>query len=338
MAISKFNPTILPPPSPDITDEEFFSKHFFKLMNLAKPGMGKTRLLAFLPDYMYPLALLDADNKAGDMPELIPLRQEGKIDVFSIKSPLIPAEAVRGRMSDISKAEAEPQGIVEIVDTWNAIGNAGNPGSTIKKKYRSACLDTISRAGEHAVRAAEYSQDTGKLIGLEWTKFKSMFQELLSKAVTSMPMNVIMNCHVNEQVIWKKGGGEGPRVFKAAIEGSVRDTIVSYFNEAYYLYSVNVSGGAIDYRAETQACEKVPARTNIKNLPRVMSLTNSGISPVIELWRRQMRGDFKSTFIDCGGKPIEGSNPPGGASFVGANGIVSAAALMEQRSAAAGKK
>lgn len=293
----------LPLPVPLPTRENFAETHFWRNLNMGLPGTGKTRMACLtLPDDMYPAALVDVDDKGSDMVELIPLRQEGKLLIYRVNSPLIGEEEDFTKRVTTSDAilQSAPGGIEETLNIVNGIIRQNNLVRKGELKdtpiIRTIILDTLSRLAEHASRTVEFIQQMKAMgtspaeakFGADWKKFKNLLEELVSKLIKSK-MNVIVNCHLQERV--KLVGTSEVVSYRPAIEGAFRDVLVSHFNEAYIMKSQlqkkdeQHAEAWTQYLLETQANGKVVARTNIKDLPRIIA---PNLKPVIRKWRKQM--------------------------------------------------
>lgn len=268
---------------------ESWEGHYFKCALLGEPGMGKTTCATLsLPADFYPAAVLDVDNKAASYPALLPLRREGKLDIFQIDAPLIPDfESLRGRVDDIrSILETAPKGMLQVADVINVILRG--------RKHQTLIFDSWSRFCEHIERTVEFLQKVhtigtspgeGKGVGADWLKFKTLQQDLLHFIAVTAKMNVIVTCHV--QVRHVKVGQTEKTEYRPQIDGAMRDLFVSYFNEAYFLRTRVQMGGEVLHYMETQATTKVPARTSIGGMPREIQQNLRG---VVGLWRKQMLG------------------------------------------------
>jgi len=89
------------------------SSSFFKCLLMGEPGSGKSRAFLTLPDWMFPIGVVDVDDKMSSMPELFELRKEGKLDVFPIRSSVIGTDGLKSRFQKSAKLNSLPPAIEE---------------------------------------------------------------------------------------------------------------------------------------------------------------------------------------------------------------------------------
>lgn len=291
-------PKVAPVPLAIPSPQDIWNTVWFKCMLLSEVGMGKTHVSCLtLPEDMYPVALIDIDNKASSMPILMPLRRAGLLDIYDVNLPLV-SEGVEKRAQKVVAPTELPEGFIRVANLINYLsGESKLARETPNRKiYKTIVIDTISRLAEHIERVTLYAQSSGVLSGWgDWQKYKSVLEEFLSKVVTSFKMNVIVNCHILEKVK-KKTGTTEIKAWEPLIDGSMKFKIVGYFNEAYFLKSVRPAGAtSMIYKMQTRPTDKFPCRTNIKDLPVEVT---SDLRIPIELWRRQMLAEAEQAKAD----------------------------------------
>jgi hypothetical protein len=269
------------------------TNHWWRCSLLGQPGCGKTRAVLTLPEDFYPVGMIDIDDKAGEMPELMPLRRAGKLDIFPVREAMIPNAAdVRERLVSNSVLSRVPLAVVRTLEIANYISGDTTLAKSDpnRKPYKTLMIDTWSSLVEHIERSALFCQTSGLLQGWnDWQKYRSIMEELID-GLKKQPINLIVNCHIGERV-QRSGSGTTAtekRWWEVQIKGSFKDRYAGYFNEVYFMRRTKKAGSPdIRYVMDLRSTDAVPCRTNIQGIPNTIY---SDLRPPIELWRAQMLG------------------------------------------------
>jgi hypothetical protein len=276
--------------------------NFFKLSLLGEPGGGKTMLLSTLPEWMYPLGIVDIDDKASSMPIFFELRKKGLVDIFPIRTSILGGDSLKSRLTSKSaKMSSAPMGLNDVVDVINYIRGDGSAAKAAKangtwKNYKTLAIDTYSRLCEYSTRNVEYLQesDNGLLQGFnDWKRFMKVNEDLCNELVKKATINIIVNCHIHNIAKKNADGTEGKPKWVPSIDGGFRGKFISYFNECYFLHTKIATGGKIEYVIETHKTDNMPARSSIMGIEKTIDVTlpnTKGLAPICELWKKQIMG------------------------------------------------
>jgi len=282
---------------------------YLKILLLSEPGDGKTHQITTLPEWMYPVALLDIDNKAVTMPLLIPFIKDGRIDIYPIDAAIIDSqETLIGRASNDTTFPKElPRGLLQVIDIVNYITGRTKAAREDKdrKIYKTIFYDSGSHLADHVERTTQFIQKCGSLKGAGaygegWDKFKSLMDDFMGPCVKSINMHVMMSCHVMWKIKKKEKDGSEIGAWEPLITGQFKHKIISYFNEAYFLMAKWGVGDKRIYKMIVNKTSKYPARTNIRLDRRVRNekgeeieegvIMEADVGKMAKRWREQMEG------------------------------------------------
>lgn len=237
-------------------------------------GSGKTTLAC---TFEHPTLLVDVDRKAHQMFNLQPLIEQGQLKIIPIRAKLV-SDRLRTRAEDPTRPPKEmPTGYLDCVDLLNNI--IEDPDGEYSE-YKTVVLDSLTRLSEHLKRLLIYHRGKGKfgkkieddMNWPSWGSYLSNLEELFSAMCSEQEdKNFICTVHmktmIEKQVIV---GADGSGIeqdiitgYKPLIDGQMRDKLVGYFNEAYYMEPKESKGRETQWRIRTRG-PKFDARTSMK--------------------------------------------------------------------------
>lgn len=241
---------------------------------IGPPGSGKTTLAC---TYKHPTLLIDVDRKASQMFNLRPLIERNLLTILPVKARLV-SDTMRFRAEDPTRPPKEmPMGYLNTVDLLNEIIDDSDGEY---KEYKTIVLDSLTRVSEHLKRLLIYHRGKGKfgkkieddLNWPSWGSYLSNLEELFSvMCLEQEDKNFICTVHMKtmtekQVIVGADGSGIEQEIvtgYKPLIDGQMRDKLVGYFNEAYYMEPKESKGRETEWRIRTRG-PKFDARTSMK--------------------------------------------------------------------------
>jgi adenylate kinase family enzyme len=232
-----------------------------------KPGTGKTTMATSMTKLDLKTHFIDVDNKIPHMENIKHLLDEGKITYTPIRAKLMESTLAMKLKNPSVALIKQPKGYLELADIIDGYvedkDKGENPPSNV------LVLDSLTSAIEHCKRLlmhfAKPKSDkilTPKLEFDHWNALLANLEELLTtlQYLHGWFKHIIVICHEKKE-LEKQGDEFVVTDILPAIEGSMRDKIGKYFEEAYNLQTKQ-TGKTIEYQVLTQPIGKYMARTS----------------------------------------------------------------------------
>lgn len=218
-----------------------------------KPGTGKTTLACSLAN-KYKTLLIDVDNKARFMNNLIPLIQKQNLIIKPIAEKLT-ASSLRDRIVNPKVSIIKrPQGYLQICDAITELEKQ-------EPQYDVIILDSLTSTQEHMKRLIMSIQGKDHFTFEEWGIVLANMEELI---VTLNYLNekykhVILIAHE----MMERDELTGKIEILPFVEGQMRHKIGKYFTEVFYTFVETPKGQKPLYKMMTTSSERIMARTTL---------------------------------------------------------------------------
>jgi len=240
------------------------------ILEIGRPGTGKTTLACSMTKLGYRVRLIDVDNKANTMYNIKHLIEQDLVRVTPIKSRLVETR-LKDRFKELhasfqaaqskikmSPTKAQPEGYLEYCDIIGHFEDEMAKGN--KAEEEVLVCDSFTSLLEHMKRLVLFIQKQDKFSYDEWEIWKTNIEEFVS--VHSRLQGYFKHVIIISHEMMEKDELIGKIEIVPMIDGSMKFKIGKDFTEIYHTIVDVPAAGKPKYKVVTVPKDRCEARTS----------------------------------------------------------------------------